>query len=178
MFDMLPSSVPVSLKIFEDLKSQQCPKVCCIARPRLWEIISLNIRWCDSSPSSSADSSVMFSRLVIYVVLLCFASLSWPTFFLVENCSSWWWLQCDVVQEVAGCCSVVLGVLDAGPQQRMLSLRWKRARRRDFRTLQGLRGVLLIPRSAKSARSGSITNFHENASIRELKNVEEQCIIL
>lgn len=104
---MLPSSVPVSLKIFEDLKSQQCPKVCCIARPRLWEIISLNIRWCDSSPSSSADSSVMFSRLVIYVVLLCFASLSWPTFFLVENCSSWWWLQCDVVQEVAGCCRVL-----------------------------------------------------------------------
>ena len=77
------------------------------------------------------------------------------------------------LQGVAGCCSVVLGVLDAGPQQRMLSLRWKRARRRDFRTLQGLRGVLLIPRSAKSARSGSITNFHENASIREYTRVEE-----
>ena len=108
----------------------------------------------------------------------CYVLLPYPgpgTFFLVENCCSWWWLQCDVVQEVAGCCSVVR-VLDAGPQQRMLSLRWKRARRRDFRTLQGLRGVLLIPRSAKSARSGRLQTSMRTrvyASIRELKNVEE-----
>ena len=127
----------------------------------------------------SQQLSRQFSHVQSTCDLCGFAMFCFPILAHLFPCGKLFFLVvvtmwcCPRMQGVAGCCSVVLGVLDAGPQQRMLSLRWKRARRRDFRTLQGLRGVLLIPRSAKSARSGSITNFHENASIREYTRVEE-----